>query len=157
MFKSLQDYFSNKVMKTKSDGQPSDEDIKLAAASLMFEVIRCDGQIDSAELGTMTDILRRQFAMADDDIKEMLAVARAHSSQATCLHQFTRDICKAWDNTQRVRLVEHLWLIALADERIDTHERHLVRKVAGLLYLSERQIAQSRESAKGLMRALNRG
>ena len=47
-----------------------------------------------------------------------------------------------------MKLLEYLWVLALADERIDPHERHLVRKVAGLLYLNEKQIMQSRENAK---------
>jgi len=47
-----------------------------------------------------------------------------------------------------MKLLEYLWLLALADDQIDPHERHLVRKVAGLLYLNEAQILQSREQAK---------
>jgi uncharacterized tellurite resistance protein B-like protein len=42
-------------------------------------------------------------------------------------------------------------VIALADKVIDAHERHLVRKVAGLLYLNEMQIVHARENAKELL------
>ncbi|NND00635.1 MAG: TerB family tellurite resistance protein, partial [Gammaproteobacteria bacterium] len=49
---------------------------------------------------------------------------------------------------KRQKLLEYLWIIALADREIDRHERHLVRKIASLLYLNESEIVQSRELAR---------
>ena len=39
---------------------------------------------------------------------------------------------------QRVALIEAMWRIALADNRLDRYEEHLIRKVAELLYVSHR-------------------
>jgi len=77
-----------------------------------------------------------------------MELARKSAHEATSLQGFTREICDNWGNAKRVRLLEHLWIIALADKTIDANERHLVRKVAGLLYLNEMQIVQARENAK---------
>ncbi|MEM7361271.1 MAG: TerB family tellurite resistance protein [Pseudomonadota bacterium] len=152
MFKSLQDFLSNKLAslssETDQNNEPSDAELQLAAATLMFEVVRSDGKIDDVELDTMATILRKQFSLEEDDIDTMLALAQQTSDEAISLHSFTRDICQRWGNTQRMELLENLWIIALADKKIDVHERHLVRKVASLLYLTEIQIVQSRENAK---------
>ena len=148
MFKSLHDFFSSKSSSAKDDGQPSDDDLKLAAATLMFEVVRCDGRIEKVELVTMTEVLRRQFKLGDEDLESMLKLARESSNEATCLQSFTRQICDTWGNAKRVKLLEYLWIIALADQKIDSHERHLVRKIAALLYLNQGQILEARERAK---------
>jgi uncharacterized tellurite resistance protein B-like protein len=147
MFNSLQDFFSRKSSSTKGR-DPSDSDIKLAAATLMFEMVRSDGKIDNSELTAMGNILRTQFAFADNDIDSMIKLAQRTSDHSVSLQGFTRDICDKWGNAKRVKLLEHIWVIALADERVDAHERHLMRKIAGLLYLTEMQIVQAKENAK---------
>jgi len=144
MFKSLQDFFSDKL----SDSEPSQADLKLAAATLMFELIRSDGRIDKIERDTMTQILQTQFELSNDDCVSLFEMAQKSAEDAISLHSFTREICEQWDNPQREKLVENLWTLALADNTVDPHERHLVRKVAGLLYLNDAQIAKARERAK---------
>lgn len=144
MLKKLKDLFKNGSVKT----DPSEDDMKLAAATLMFEVIRSDGRIDKVELLYMGEILRREFKLKEEQLDELFKSAKETSHDAVSLQGFTRQICENWGNAKRVRLLEYLWMLALADERIDPHERHLVRKVAGLLYLNEGQIAVARERAK---------
>ena len=160
MFKSLQDFFSSKSENglagkgnngDKAKKDPNESDLKLAAATLMFEVVRSDGKIDRTELIAMSEVLRSHFDIDDDDIKIMIELAQQTSTEATSLQGFTRDICDNWGNAKRAKLLEHLWVIALADKTIDAHERHTVRKVASLLYLNEMQIVQAKENAKAVL------
>ena len=134
--------------KAKVDQQPSDQDLKLAAATLMFEVVRSDGVIDQVELEQMGEILQREFKLNQDEVDELFELAKDTADQAISLQGFTRDMCDNWGNAKRMKLLEYLWMLALADETIDPHERHLVRKVGGLLYLNDAEVAQSREQAK---------
>ena len=145
MFKALQDLFQNTSIDKSSDKQL---DVKLAAATLMFELIRSDGRIDEFEVNHMRMLLKDQFKLNDDDLTALFDHAKENAKQAISLHSFTREICDNWDNDKRVELLTNLWQLALSDDVIDPHERHLVRKVAGLLYINETQIIQSREQAK---------
>jgi len=145
VLKSLKTSFNNKG---KVNKEPSDQDLKLAAATLMFEVVRSDGRIDQVELIYMSEILRREFKLNEQELEELFQLAKDTANEATSLQGFTRDICNNWGASKRMKLLEYLWMLALADDQIDPHERHLVRKVAGLLYLNEAQILQSREQAK---------
>lgn len=144
MLKSLKGFF-----KSQDDiKQPTDHDLKLAAATLMFEVIRSDGQIDDVEMAYMREILQREFKLSDDELDTLSQLAKKTSRDTISLQGFTREICESWDNPKRMKLLEHLWTLALADEKIDPHERHFVRKIAGLLYLNDKQIVVAREHAK---------
>ncbi|MFT7525633.1 MAG: putative tellurite resistance protein B-like protein [Arenicella sp.] len=147
MFNSLQDFFSRKSSGAKTNREPTDDDLKLAAATLMFEMVRSDGQVVQAEIAAMGEILRQQFSLANEDIDEMIKLAQDTSDNSVSLQGFTSNICGKWSNAKRVKLLEHLWVIALADQKIDAHERHLMRKVAGLLYMTEMQIVQAKENA----------
>ena len=144
MLKKLQSLFDS----SKSDSSPSASDVKLAAATLMFEMIRSDGQIDEVELNQMRSLLESQMDIAEEDIEELVNQAQSNAEDAISLQGFTRQICERWDNDQRLQLIENLWLLALADQTIDANERHLVRKIAGLLYMTDRQINIAKESAK---------
>lgn len=144
MFKSLRELF-------KSDAQkkdPSDHDLRLAAATLMFELIRSDGRVDRVELVYMGDILRREFKLNEEQLEELFKMAKESAQEATSLQGFTRNICDNWGNAKRIKLLEYLWVLALSDSTVDPHERHLVRKVAGLLYLNDAEIVVARENAK---------
>jgi uncharacterized tellurite resistance protein B-like protein len=144
VFKSLKELFKSDVSKK----QPSDHDLKLAAATLMFELIRADGRIDRVELVYMGDILRREFELNQEQLDELFEMAKESAHEATSLQGFTREICDNWGNPKRIKLLEYLWILALSDETVDPHERHLVRKVAGLLYLTDKETAIARENAK---------
>ena len=128
--------------------EPSEQQLKLAAATLMFEVIRSDGQVDPIELQQMGRILRQEFGLNDDELDELFEQAEKAAHEAISLQGFTREICDNWGNEQRTELLKHLWILAFADEQIDDNERHLVRKVAGLLYLNDAEVQRAREAAK---------
>lgn len=144
MLKALKTLFNQKP----EQRSPTEQDLKLAAASLMFEVIRSDGRVDQVELTHMASILRREFKLDEDELEELFKSAKETVNEAISLHGFTREICDTWGKSKREKLLEYLWMLALADEQIDPHERHLVRKVAGLLYLNETQVQKARHAAR---------
>jgi len=138
-----------KLVKTPVKSEANDDqELKLAAATLMFEMIRSDGQVDRVELDQMGALLQREFKLGEEELAQLFKQAEDTAQNAISLQGFTREICDNWGNEKRLKLLEYLWMLALADERIDPHERHLVRKVAGLLYLNDAEINQCRERAK---------
>ena len=146
MLKSIQDFIRQRsASESEADNT---QKLQLAAAALMFEVIASDGVIENSELEALRLILGQQFDLSAEQIDELYADAQRCAKDATDLHKFTRTICDNWDNEQRLKLLENMWQLSLADDSIDTHERHLVRKVGGLLHLTEAQIIRSRENAR---------
>ena len=145
MLSALQELFN---FTPDKEGANNQLDIKLAAATLMFELIRADGNVDPNEVTHMREILVSQFALDNNAVDRLCQLAEENAIEAISLHAFTREICEQWDNSKRVELLENLWFLALSDEIIDSHERHLVRKIANLLYLNETEIIQTRERAR---------
>jgi len=142
MLKSLKQLF-----KPNAAAAPSDRDLKLAAATLMYEMVRSDGLVDEAELQYMRDLLKTEFDLEANILYELFEAAQESSREAISLQGFTREICDNWGNAKRIKMIEYLWTLALADEYIDPHERHLVRKVAGLLYVNEGEIQTAKAHA----------
>ena len=143
MLKSLKQLFKSESSATA----PSDHDLKLAAATLMYEMIRSDGDVDDVELQHMRDLLKKEFDLEPESILKLTEDAKQSANEAISLQKFTREICENWDNPKRVKMIEYLWTIALADEHIDSHEHHLVRKLAGLLYVTDKEIQTAKARA----------
>ena len=144
MFKSINDLFNANV----ADSKPSNHQLEVAAATLMFELIRSDQSVDSIELSLFDKILEQEFSLDENERALLTEQAQQSAEQAISLQGFTREICNRWDNKQRIKLLEYLWVLAFADNHIDTHERHLIRKIAGLLYLNDKEIITAKENAK---------
>jgi uncharacterized tellurite resistance protein B-like protein len=148
MLKTFEQFIKTHFTDNHALSEPNSHDIALAAATLMFEVVKSDSDIHLFENQQMIEQLRKQFCLSCEEIAELVALAEDTSDKSISLHDFTRELCDAWNNSQRCELVEDLWLIALADGKIDAHERHIIRKIAALLYLTDRQIILAKEAAK---------
>jgi uncharacterized tellurite resistance protein B-like protein len=127
---------------------PAHDDIQLAAAALMIEVMRSDNQIEEQEVNRVSLLLARQFNLDESDISELVDLATGKLDQSISLHKFTSNIKDSWGNEERVQLLQHLWSIAYSDGDVDTHERHIIRKIGALLYMTERQMYAAKERAR---------
>ncbi|MGH1541736.1 MAG: TerB family tellurite resistance protein [Arenicella sp.] len=145
MLNALKTFFSS--IDIDADLEQTDP-LKLSAAVLMIEVLAADDVVDQREVDHVTQLLQSQFAIGANDVDRLFERARKESDEAVSLQGFTRQICEHYDNEQRVELLTMLWEVAMVDEHVDGNERHLIRKIAGLLYLTDRQIIQAREAAK---------
>ncbi len=145
MLNALKTFFSS--IDIDADLEQTDP-LKLSAAVLMVEVLAADDVVDQREVDHVTQLLQSQFAIDANDVDRLFERARKESDEAVSLQGFTRQICEHYDNEQRVELWTMLWEVAMVDEHVDGNERHLIRKIAGLLYLIDRQIIQAREAAK---------
>jgi len=154
MLKTFKQFVKEHFADNNALTKPNAHDIALAAATLMFEVIKSDSDIHLFENQQMAEQLRKQFDLSREEIAELVTLAENASDEAVSLQRFTRQLCDSWDNSQRCELIEDLWLIALADGKIDAHERHVIRKIAALLYLTDKQIALAKIAANRRNEAL---
>ena len=150
MFETFREYFSTRNTHGAAD-YTSEEELKLAAAGLMFSMILADGKIRTEELVALGDILRQQFDLDDEDIKATTKMARISSQKSGEIRKFARCIRDNWGNAKRVKLLEYLWIIAISDNRLLNVEEEHVREIAGMLYLTEIQVQTAGDAAKSLL------
>jgi uncharacterized tellurite resistance protein B-like protein len=134
---SLKKLFQERV--APQIAQPSPEarehGLRLAAAALLFEVVRADATVKDEERTVMRASVQSVFALAREEAEELVGLAEQASRSAGSLYEFTSLVDRELAPDQKKRLVELLWLVAFADAEKDAHEEHLVRKIAGLLHV----------------------
>ena len=125
---------------------------KLAAAVLMVEVAVQDGQFDSAERSTIEKSLTNKLNLSMDDAKELLELAEDKQNQSVQILSFTNEIKNHFDDQGRAHIMEMLWEVVFADGEEDSYESNLMRRIAGLLYISDKESGDIR---KKVMHDLN--
>lgn len=123
----------------------ADGPLRLAVAALMVEAATLDGSFDVSERRRLTDLLSQRFGLAPVQAETLLAEAMAAQAKATGLEGMTRTIKNALDHDQRVEVLEMLWEVVYADGRLHDYEANLLRRLAGLVYVSDQDSGAARK------------
>ena len=118
----------------------------------MVEVAVQDGQFDSAERSTIEKSLTNKLNLSMDDAKELLELAEDKQNQSVQILSFTKEIKNHFDDQGRAHIMEMLWEVVFADGEEDSYESNLMRRIAGLLYISDKESGDIR---KKIMHDLN--
>ena len=118
--------------------------LKLATASLFIEMIFQDHKVSEDEKSTVQKILQEKFELSSVETKQLYELAEEEVKQATDYHQFTNLIAKNFDQPQKIKVIEYLWMIAYSDYHLDKYEEHMVRRIADLIYVSHKDFMQAK-------------
>ena len=78
-----------------------------------------------------------------DDLDEVVAQAELKENDSNHIQEFTRDV-KSLSTENKIIIVETLWRIILSDGKSDIYENNLMRRLAGLLYLDDKVIGETK-------------
>lgn len=117
----------------------------LAAAALMVEAARLDGDFDAGERETVARLVQRHFEVSEAEARELIEAAEAVHDGASQLLRFTRVVKDTFSAEERIELIEMLWEVAYADGELHHYEANLLRRVAGLIYVSDRDRGAARK------------
>lgn len=109
---------------------------QLATAVLLVEVMRADPAISPSERLAVVQALRGKFTLAGDELARLVELAEAQAGAMYDYHRFTSTINDHFTHPQKVKMIEAMWQVAYADAHLDTHENHVISKVAGLLHVT---------------------
>lgn len=123
------------------------DDLQLAVAALLVEAAWHDDVFDMPERETIERVLVDHFAISADEAKELIAAAET-TGRAGQLFGFTSKVVRAWEEPERIKLIEMLWEVAYADGVLDPHEDALIRKVAGLVYVTDQERGFARKRVR---------
>ena len=145
MIDNIRQFFTAKIVEPSGNEQHKEQ---LAAASLMDEVMVIDRQISDKEVHEVKKILERQFDIQEDEIEQLLKLAKEEVSEATSLYQFTRLINDQFDQQKKNDLMGNLWRVAFADEVLDKHEEALIRRIADLIHVPHTDFIKTKRIAR---------
>jgi len=150
MLKALTSFFEHNLgSHAAASAATREQELAVATAVLLVEVARADFSEDEVELEAVAGLLESHLGLAQSEAENLVREARLEADHAASLQAFTRQLHEELSLEEKLAIVEMLWRVALADDTLDKHEDHLIRKVAGLLYISHRDLIRIRNRVSG--------
>ena len=133
MLQSLKNIFADQQA-LKADSETKEIDI---LSGLMIEAANTDGEITQEELNKISHSLINVFKEDPKVVEESLTKAFKNKDNSKSLYYYTSKLNKSYTRENKIKLIEVLWEIILADNEIHDFETNLIRRLAGLLYISD--------------------
>ena len=114
---------------------------------LMIEAAYTDGKVDESELNKIKTSLVNLFDEDLMDVNLVLDKALKDKNNSKSLHHYTSIINKNFTQDKKILLIETLWEIVLSDGDVHDFESNLLRRLAGLLYISDVDSGNARKRA----------
>jgi len=114
---------------------------------LMIEAAQTDGKVDHKEIDKISNILIETFHENQNEVKLVLQNCLKELDVPKSLHSFTTKLNKIFSNKKKILLIETLWEIVLADGKLHEFESNLIRRLAGLFYISDVSCGNAKKRA----------
>ncbi len=139
------------LMRTLQAPAPQrDPDPRLSVAVLLVEAARQDDVFEPKEQAVITALLTQKFDLTGEESAALLMAALARSEQMVQILGHTSELLDVMSEQERIDVIEMLWDVAYADGVLDPEEDLLIRKIAGLIAVTDRErvLARNRVMAR---------
>jgi uncharacterized tellurite resistance protein B-like protein len=133
LLQSLKNIFaSDQILNAETENTEID-----ILSGLMIEAANTDGEVTQVELNKISHSLINIFKEDPKAVEVSLTKAFENKDNSKSLYYYTSKLNKSYSNENKIKLIEVLWEIILADNEIHDFETNLIRRLAGLLYISD--------------------
>jgi uncharacterized tellurite resistance protein B-like protein len=134
MINRLLDFLSGREVSRLTQ---SADDLAHSVAALLIEVARMDEHFDAAERATIERLLAQRFDLDPQAVKALIEAAEQTVQHSTQYFPFTHRINDRLSEAERVYIIEMLWKVAYSDGILDDYEDMLLRRIAGLIHVTD--------------------
>ena len=118
-------------------------------AALLVHAAKIDDEYTDVEKKIIKQALINLNLAKLNEVEELLKTAEEKEKESNQIVEFTKEIKK---NSMefRLKIIEMLWKIVYSDEKSDSFESNLIRRVCGLLYVSDKDSGMIKVKIKNL-------
>ena len=129
--------FLNKdTEKTDTDGEA------INTVCLLIHADKIDENYTSDEKEIIKKTVKKLYTDLDN-LNDVITQAEQKENDSNHIQEFTKDV-KSLSTENKIIIVETLWRIILSDGKSDIYEDNLMRRLAGLLYLDDKVVGETK-------------
>ena len=132
MLQSLKNIFASNDVSQAEENKEID-----ILSGLLIEAANTDGNITKDELSKISTSLITVFKEDPKKVEKSLATALENKDNSKSLYFYTSKLNKSFSDEKKIILIEVLWEVILSDNEIHDFESSLIRRLAGLFYISD--------------------
>ena len=121
-------------LKKKEEKDPNNRNILIIA--LLIHAAKIDENYTENERKIIKNVIVDLNEINSNQADELLKLAEEKEKESNQIIGFTKEI-KKYSMEFRLKIIEMLWKIVYSDGSSDSYESNLIRRVCGLLYISD--------------------
>ena len=126
--------------KNKEKPHTNAESVNIAC--LLIHAAKIDENYTSEEREIIKKTIKKLYPDLDN-LDDVVTQAEQKENDSNHIQEFTRDV-KSLSTENKITIVETLWRIILSDGKSDIYENNLMRRLAGLLYLDDKVVGETK-------------
>ena len=126
----------------KDKEKPNANTESINIACLLIHAAKIDENYTSEERGIIKKTVKKLYPDLDN-LDGIISKAEQKENDSNHIQEFTRDV-KSLSTENKIIIVETLWRIILSDGKSDSYEDNLMRRLAGLLYLDDKVVGETK-------------
>ncbi len=111
-------------------------------ACLLIHAAKIDENYTAEEKGIIKKTVNKLYPDLNN-LDEVVLKAEQKENDSNHIQEFTKDV-KSLSMENKIIIVETLWKIILSDGKSDIYENNLMRRLAGLLYLDDKIVGETK-------------
>ena len=121
--------------KKQKKESPNNKNILIAA--LLIHAAKIDENYTELEKNIIKKAIINLNQIDPNKAEEILKLAEKKEEESNQIVEFTREI-KQYPMEFRLKIIEIIWKIVYSDGTSDNYESNLIRRICGLLYISDK-------------------
>ena len=126
--------------KNNEKSDTNSESINIAC--LLIHAAKIDENYTSEEKEIIKKTVNKLYPNLNN-LDEIVLKAEQKENDSNHIQEFTKDV-KSLSMENKIIIVETLWKIILSDGKSDIYENNLMRRLAGLLYLDDKIVGETK-------------
>ena len=126
--------------KNSEKSDTNEESINIAC--LLIHAAKIDENYTSEEKELIKKTVKKLYPDLEN-LDAVISKAEQKENDSNHIQEFTKDV-KSLSMENKIIIIETLWRIILSDGKSDIYENNLMRRLAGLLYLDDKIIGETK-------------
>ena len=142
----LKKFFKKKEKENKNlDGK------NILIIALLIHAAKIDENYTENEKKIIKKVIMDLNKINSDEAYKLLELAEKKEEESNQIIEFTKEI-KKYPNEFKLKIVEIIWKIVYSDGTSDDYESNLIRRICGLLYISDKDNGIIKAKVKNLLK-----
>ena len=120
-------------------------------AALLIHAAKIDENYTEMEKNIIKKAVINLYEIKANEADKILKLAEKKEEESNQIIEFTREI-KKYSTEFRLKIIEIIWKIVYSDGANDNYESNLIRRICGLLYISDKDSGTIKIKVKNLLK-----
>jgi len=135
----------------KKEKKENSNDKNTLIIALLIHAAKIDENYTEIEKKIIKKTIIQLNQVSPNEAEKLLKIAEKKEEESNQIVEFTREI-KKYSMELRLKIIEIIWKIVYSDGTSDNYESNLIRRICGLLYISDKDNGIIKMKVKSLLK-----